>query len=77
MSVPASLIGHWYATGPEDKPFAASDPDWNIHRIVEDDAPLPDVCVENAGGQRFLLGRELATAIALPPSDLERLSRED
>ncbi len=75
MSAPASLLGHWYATGPEDKPFAADDPDWNIHRIVEDTPGLPDVIVENAGGQRFLLAREIATAIALPPSDLERLSR--
>ncbi|PZX14243.1 hypothetical protein LX81_03042 [Palleronia aestuarii] len=72
MSGPASLFGHWYATGPADKPFRADDPDWNIHRIVEDTPGLPDVLVENAGGQRFLLARVLATAIALPPSDLER-----
>ncbi len=75
MSAPASLLGHCYATGPEDKPFAADDPDWNIHRIVEDTPGLPDVTVEYAGGQRFLLAREIATAIALPPSDLDRLSR--
>ena len=72
MSAPVSLLGFWYATGPKDKPFSADDPDWNIHRIVEDVPGLPDVCVENAGGQRFLLARDLATAIALPPSDLER-----
>ena len=72
MSAPASILGHWYASGPADKPFRAGDPDWNIHRIVEDTPGLPDVLVENAGGQRFLLAREIATAIALPPSDLER-----
>jgi hypothetical protein len=71
MSAPASLLGYWYATGPEDKPFRAGDPDWNVHRIVEDLPGLPDVCVENAGGQRFLLARALATEIALPPSELE------
>ena len=74
MTAPASLLGHWYATGPEDKPFAASYPDWNIHRIIEDTPGLPDVLIENAGGQRFLLARDIATTIALPPSDLERLS---
>lgn len=74
MSASASLFGHWYATGPEGKPFRASDSDWTIHRIVEDLPGLPDVSVENAGGQRFLLERGFAAAIALPPSDLERLS---
>ncbi|WP_299821255.1 hypothetical protein [uncultured Jannaschia sp.] len=75
MNVPAALLGHWYASGPEDKPFRADDPDWNIHRIVEDVPGLPTVTVENAGGQRFPLERALAAAIALPPSDLERLSQ--
>ena len=72
MNTPASLLGHWYASGPEDKPFHKDDPDWNIHRVVEDTPGLPDVCVENAGGQRFLLERGLAAAIALPPTDIER-----
>ena len=49
MSAPASLLGHWYATGPEDKPFRKDDPDWNIHRIVEDVPGQPTVTVENAG----------------------------
>ena len=72
MSAPASLLGHWYATGPADKPFAASDPDWNIHRVVEDVPGHPTVTIENAGGQRFPLDRAFARSIALPPSDLER-----
>ena len=72
MTAPASLLGFWYALGPEDKPFSADDPDWNVHRIVEDVLNLSDVLVENASGQRFILARDLATAIALPASDLER-----
>ena len=75
MNVPAALLGHWYASGPEDKPFRPFDPDWNIHRIVEDVPSLPTVTVENAGGQRFPLERAFAATIALPPSDLERLSQ--
>lgn len=35
MSAAAPLLGHWNATGPADKPFRASDPDWNTYRIRE------------------------------------------
>ena len=67
-----SLVGFWYATGPEGAPFSADDPRWNVHRVVVDDPAWPTVTIENAGGQRFPLTRALAEAIALPPSDLRR-----
>ncbi len=67
MSAPDTLLDHWYALGPEDVPFVPGDPDFNVHRIVEDDPALPDVLVENDGGQRFLLDRRYAAAIAVPP----------
>lgn len=41
MTSSSSHLGHWYATGPEDKPFSADDPDWDVHRIVEDILGLP------------------------------------
>ena len=67
MSAPASLVGRWYALGPEGVPFVPGDPDFNVHRIVEDDPALPGVLVENDGGQRFVLSRACARDIAIPP----------
>ena len=63
----SSLLNHWYALGPEGVAFVPGHPDVNVHRIVEDDPALPDVLVENEGGQRFILARDLARQIALPP----------
>ena len=74
MSGP-SLLRHWYALGPADTPFRAGDPDWAVHRIVEDDPGSSTVTIENPSGQRFPLDRALARPIALPPSDLERNPR--
>ncbi len=74
MSAP-SLLHHWYALGPADTPFRAGDPDWAVHRIVEDDPDAPTVQIENPAGQRFPLDRALARSIALPPADIERTSR--
>lgn len=67
MSAPASLLGHWYALGPADVPFVPGHPDFDVHRIVENDPTLPDVLVENDGGQRFMLARDLARDVAIPP----------
>ena len=62
-----SLLNHWYAMGPEDVPFHPGHPEFNVHRIVEDDPDLPHVVVQNGGGQRFELEREFARTIALAP----------
>ena len=64
-----SLLGYWYAAGPEDRPFSPDDPAWNLHRVVEDDPASPTVTIENAGGQRFPLDRAFARSIARPPED--------
>ncbi len=74
MSAP-SLLHHWYALGPADTPFRADDPDWAIHRIVEDVPGSPASCVEIPAGQRFPLDRAFARSIALPPFDIESFSR--
>ena len=74
MSGP-SLLRHWYALGPAEKPFRADDPHWAVHRIVEDEPASPTVTVENPAGQRFPLDRALARSIALPPSEIERTPR--
>ena len=67
MTSPVSLLDHWYALGPEGVPFVPGDPDFDVHRIVVDDPTCPDVLVENDGGRRFILGREFARDIAIPP----------
>ena len=73
MSAP-SLLHHWYALGPADRPVRAEDPDWAVHRIVDDVPGSPTVQIETPAGQRFPLHRALARSIALPPSNLERIS---
>lgn len=67
MSAPVSLLCHWYALGPEGVPFVPGDPDFGVFRIVSDDPALPDVTVETDGGQRFVLARDHARDIAIPP----------
>lgn len=58
-------IGMWYATGPADKPFDAADPEWNVHRVVADDAGYVGcVMVENGAGQRFPVAGSLIDRIA-------------
>jgi hypothetical protein len=72
---PPSLLRHWYALGPAETPFRPDDPDWAVHRIVEDEPGSPTVQIETPAGQSVPLDRALARSIALPPSDLERMSR--
>ncbi len=61
----ATRVGHWYATGPEDRPFVAGDPAFSMLRVVADDAEAPGcVTVENAAGQRFPVPIPLIDAIA-------------
>ncbi|MDO5757317.1 MAG: hypothetical protein Q4P24_07350 [Rhodobacterales bacterium] len=67
MSAPVSLLGHWYALGPEGVTFYPGHPDFGVFRVVEDNPALPDVLIENDAGQRFILARDLACEIAIPP----------
>lgn len=59
-------IGRWYATGPDDRPFAPDDPAFHVYRVVAD-GPVPGcVTVENAAGQRFPVPVSLVDAIVAP-----------
>lgn len=61
-----NYLGWWYATGP-DKPFAPSDPAFNIHRVVADDSATTGcVTIRNACGQTFALSRDLIAKIGSP-----------
>ncbi len=62
-------VGRWYATGPEDRPFAPDDPAFHVHRVVAD-GPVPGcVTVENAAGQRFPVPVSLVDAITAPAGE--------
>ena len=66
-TLPASLIGRWYATGPANRPFDGNDPAFNVHRVVAEPSDTPAlVLVEKSAGQRFLVRRDLVEQIAAP-----------
>ena len=50
----ATRVGFWYATGPANKQYAPSDPDFNLHTVISDTSQfVAHVTVENADKQRF------------------------
>ncbi len=58
-------IGMCYVTGPADRQYDATDPSFNVHRVVSDESEYPlCVTVENEAGQRFPVATVLIDQIA-------------
>lgn len=63
-------VGRWYATMPEDRPVTSGDPEFQVYRVVAEDADVPGcVTVENVAGQRFPVPISLVDAIVAPAGE--------
>lgn len=67
-----SLAGRWYATGPEDREFAVTDPDVAVYRVISDNSDIPGCVLAQApAGDRFAVARSLVAEISRPACELE------
>ena len=71
--MPASLIGWWYATGPEDRDFQIGEPGTALYQVIEDISPVSGcVLVKGPDGTSFTVAKSLVSEISRHPRELKR-----
>lgn len=67
-----SLLGWWYATGPEDRDFNPNEPDVAVYRVVGEKSDVPGcLLIEGPCGARFPVARTLVLQISRPASEFK------
>lgn len=70
--MPASLIGWWYATGPEDRDFQIGEPGTALYQVIEDISPVSGcVLVQGPDGSSFPVAKALVSEISRHPGELK------